>query len=495
MNLRRAAFSAGRWTAASLTIRALLQIGQTMILARLLMPADFGVIAIVGAAYAIATLFVDLGLSNALVHFPDPSPEILSTLYWLNLGAAVLTMLAFMALSWPMALVYGQPELPTLMVVLGATMPLAALGQQFCVLAEKRLRFSVLAKIEVIAAGCGFATAIATALLGGGVYALVVAAPVTAAATSALAWTSLSKGVRPEFDFRWDGIKPYLRYGSYRMGETLINSVQSQADLLIGGAVAGAAAMGAYSLPRNLALQIAHTVVNPVVMRVGLPVMARLQGDRAALNRAYLQTLRLTTSVNFPVYAALAVWAQEAVVILLGERWHQAHEFMRLFALWAMIRSTASPVGSLLYATGRVRAAFWWNAALLSIVPGILWLAVAMGGTRALAAAMALVQLMVAYPLFRFLVQPACGARFDEYLGAMLPALAASAFAVSVGYAVSSLFGQQSSAVHMLVGCATAAATYLLASFVVNRAWVMAMLELLGPMLPRRKPSISGEDP
>jgi O-antigen/teichoic acid export membrane protein len=280
--------------------------------------------------------------------------------------------------------------------------------------------------------------------------------------------------------FDLGAVKAHLRYGSYRLGDTLFNSVQSQADLLIGGVVAGATAMGFYTLPRGLALQLANTVVNPVVTRVGLPVMAKVQGDKAALKSIYLQTLRMTSSINFPIYAGLAIWAPEVVAILFGSQWHEAGAYLRLFAAWGLIRSTGNPVGSLVYATGHVRRAFWWNLAQLLVVPGLLWLGVMLAGSYGLATAMLCVQMLALYPLFRTLVQPACGARFHEYIGALLPALVASAFAGTVGIAASSLF-PQSVWTRVLSGGVAAAVAYVAASWVVNRIWVLALMELLNP--------------
>lgn len=486
MNLRAAAFSAGRWTTASLIFRALLQVAQTMILARLLVPADFGLIAIAGAVYALVSLFVDMGLSNALIHFPEPPPSVLSTLYWLNLGGAGLTMLAYAALALPLSLLYHQPSLFPVMLTMGLAMPLAALGQQFRVMAEKELRFSGLALIEVFSSFCGFAAALAVALLHGGVYALVAAILVASASNSLLAWLSLSDGLRPGFRFDLREVKPYLRYGTYRLGDSLLNNLHSQADVLIGGAVSGASAMGIYTLPRDLTLKLANTVVNPIVTRVGLPVMARVQGNKAALKSIYLQTLRMTSSVNFPVYMALALWADEAVEILLGNQWQHSGQYMRVFAAWGLLRSTGNPVGSLLYATGHVRRAFWWSVAMLALVPGILWVAATSHGLYGLAMAMLAVQALLFYPFFRLLVQPACGATFREYVGELSPALLASMLAATAGFSASMLL-DQTTWTRASSGVVVFTIAYIAASRVINKQWLSTTWELLTPLTGGRK--------
>lgn len=485
MSLRSAAFSAGRWTTASLLLRAALQFAQTMILARILTPADFGLMAIVMAVYGVVSLFIDLGLSNALIHFPDRSRPVLSSLYWLNLGGAVLMMLALMLAAWPLAHLYGQSELLPAMLLLSLAMPISASGQQFRVMAEKDLKFSRLAWIEVTAAVAGFIAALLMATLQGGVYVFIVAILATSAVSSALAWAFLSKGIRPGLHFNLQEVKPHLGFGSYRLADTLLISAQMQADVLIGGAVTGSAAMGIYTLPRDLTLRLANTVVNPVVTRVGLPIMAKVQADRAALTSIYLQTMRMTSSVNFPIYAALALWADEVVAILLGPQWHEAGQYMQLFALWGLIRSTANPVGSLLNATGKVRRAFVWDLVLLLLIPGVLYLGFRMGGLYGLAMSMLGVQLLTFYPHYRFLVKPACGAGFLDYLGALTPALASTGIAVIAALLVMMPM-TGGDWLRAPVGAVAGVAAYLAASLLINRPWLLAMLELAQPVLPHR---------
>lgn len=484
MSLRNSAFSAGRWAALSIVLRTGLQVLQTVVLARLLVPSDFGLMAIASAVYAIVILFVDLGLSSALIHFPHPSRTVLSTLYWLNLGAAFLLMVLLMLLSWPVSHFYRQPEIVPVMMLMSLAMPLGASGLQFRVMAERELRFAIIAGIDIASMAVAFAAAILAASLGGGVYALVAGLLSGAIASSALFWLLLSEGLRPAFCFDLKEVRPWIRYGSYRLGDTLFNCLQHQADVLIGGSVLGAAAMGMYTVPRDQALKVANTIVNPVVTRVGLPVMARLQDDKAALKSVYLQTLRVTSSINFPIYAAIAIWSNEIVAILLGEKWWQAADFLRLFALWGLIRSTGNPVGSLVYATGRVRAAFWWNLAQLAVVPFLLWWGVRADGAHGLALAMLGAQFLFFYPQYYLMVRPSCGAGFVEYLGALAPALMSTVLALGVGLIVSSLLLHQAWLGIVGAGLAYGAA-YLVASLFLNKPWLDAMGELMAPVLKR----------
>lgn len=483
MSLRTQAFSAGRWTSSSLLLRAALQFAQTMILARLLTPADFGVMAIALAAYGAISLFVDLGLSNALIHFPKRTPGILSSLYWLNLAAALVMMLLLMAAALPIARIYGHPELIPAMLLISLAMPLSAAGQQFRVLAEKDLKFNSLAGIEVASAISGFVCAVLVAMFGGGIYSLVAGIVATSAISSILAWAYLSKGLRPGLHFNLTEVKPHLGFGTYRLADTLLISAQLQVDVLIGSAVAGPAAMGAYTLPRDLTLRLANTVVNPVVTRVGLPIMARVQADRAALKSIYLQTMRMTSSINFPIYAALALWADLVVEIFLGPQWHDAANFMRIFAIWGLLRSTSNPVGSLLNATGNVRRAFWWDLALLALVPGLMYLGLLTSELRGLAISLVFIQCATFYPHYRFLVSPACGATFGEYASAMTPPLICTSIAVAAAWMAMQLLPIEQSQLTTAGGIAVGICTYLFSSTLINKAWLKAMMELLAPLL------------
>jgi O-antigen/teichoic acid export membrane protein len=478
VNLRRIAFSASRWTTASALFRVILQFAQTMMLARLLAPSDFGLMALVGAAVVVVNLVSGLGLGTALIHFPNPGPIVLSTLYWLNLGAAILLMMLFAISSWPLAALYEQPDLIPVVLLLSLSIPISALGQQFKTLAEKELRFSTLARIETGSALLGFIAAIAMASQGSGVYALVAALLVTAASNSIFACLYLTEGHSPRLHFCAVEALPFLRFGAYRLADALFNSLRMQADLFIGGLFVDPAVIGLYAVPRDMNLRVANTVINPVVTRVGLPIMSKVQSDPTALRSIYLQTLRMTASLNIPVYAVLAIFADEVVAILLGEQWNGAGFYFRLFAIWGMIRSLGNPVGSLLYAAGHVKRAFSWNLALLLLVPPALWWGAATGGTERLAWTMLTLQLMIFLPAWSLLVYPACGAGFRKYCDQIWPALIATGIACSCGVVISQEFDNEF--LGFGAGLVVTAATYLAFSWKLNRTWVYAALEFAG---------------
>lgn len=481
MSLRARTFSAGRWTALSALLRALLQILQTVVLARLLTPADFGVMAIVGALLVVIGLFADFGISRALIYFEDVSPEARSSLFWLNLAFALALALGLAALAPVLATLYGEPALAPALLAASPLFVLIAAGQQFCVLAEKELRFAPLAVNEIAAALAGFVAALVLALRGAGVYALIGGSLVTAALVSLLAWLRLSTGLRPRFRLRLDEVRPYLRYGANLVGENVANTLLRQADVFVGGFVAPPAALGVYSVPRDLSFKLA-AAVNPIITRVGFPVMARLQSDRVALRSVYMQTLRMTTSVNFPVYVALGVFAPDIVVLLYGPRWVEAGAFLRVFAGWGLLRSVGSPVGFLLFAVGKARLAYLWNVALLLLGTPLLVLGALAGGLPGLAWALLAMQVLLLLPAWRLLVRPACGVALGDYLRVLALPLTLAVLAGALAGLAAMPFA--SSLARLCAGGAVGTAAYAALSLWFNRTWTDAVRELL--RLPAR---------
>lgn len=484
MTLRRATFSATRWTSAAALIRTSLQLVQTMVLARLLVPADFGLMAVAGVVTTIVALFADLGLSSALMHFPRSERPVLSSVYWLNLGLACILAILFSLLAWPAAYMLEQPGLAPLLFWLSFSFPLTALGQPFRVLAEKELQFRLLAQHEVITALFSFVIAFAISFAGGGVIALVAAILTSAATSSGLAWWQLSAGARPLPSFSIGLAKPFIVFGLHKVGDNFWAMLQMQADVLIAGLIASPAAVATYALPREQCLRIANSIVNPIVTRVGLPIMTRLQTDPVALRLVYLQTLRMTASLNFPIYALLALFPEEIIAILLGTQWHDSALYLRIFAFWGLIRSTGNPSGSLIYAVGLARRAHLWNFVLFFATAPLLWMAASLGHLTALASTMLAMQVPIFALAWRFLIWPACGAKFIEYCTDLAPPFISVILASVIALIVSnSLSGHWK----LLVGAFSFSAAYLAFSWWINRRWTTAMIELLLPFWCARR--------
>lgn len=480
MTLRKQAFSGVRWTALSSLGRTVLQIIQISILARLLTPADFGLIALVTSIMPFLQIFADAGISNAIIHHQDISQEQLSSLYWLNVGVSFFLALLIVAFSPLVAHWYGHPQMMLLLLLAGCTLVVGSLAQQIRVMAQKNLRFEKLAKIELSAVCVGFMVSVTAAYNGAGVYSIVFGSLVTAIVGCTLVWNRLADGWRPQFCFEIIGIRHFLSFGGYMIGNNLANTFNSQIDIMLGGKILGPQAIGLYSMPRDFNLRIAG-VINPIVTNVGFPVMAKAQHDKELLKRVYLQTMRMTASANFPVYCMLALFAPEIVHVLLGNKWLDAIPLLQIFSVWGLVRSTGNPVGSLLMACGRADLSFKWNLALLIIMPPVIW-ASSRYGVTGLALAMTVLMVLLYWPNWYFQVRPLCCAKFSEYSAQMGIPLLLALISCGTGYftitfIVNDIF-------RLLIAMTVGGLTYSVLSWQFNHVWVEAMIELLSGNRP-----------
>ncbi len=478
MSLRRDTFSAARWTTAATVFRTGVLVVQTAALARLLSPADFGAMAVAAVLISVIALVADLGIGSALMHFPHPDQPTFSTIYWLNLSVACLFAALFALVAWPVARLYSQPELIPVLLGLSLSFPLSAVGQPFRILAEKELLFGKLARQEIFSSAIGFLVALLVAISGGGVYAFVAGMLSSSVTTSVLAWADPGRKFRPGLQFDWSRVHPYLAFGIHRISGNLWNTLSLQADVLIAGLHATASQTAFYAVPREQCLRISNTMINPIVARVSLPVMTKVQQDKSALRSIYLQTLRLTASMNFPMYALIALFADQLAALLLGNQWQESAFYLRLFAIWGMIRSTGNLSGSLTLAVGMVGRVHAWNLANFIVTVPLLWITAKSGGLPAMTLALCGLQVVVFFLLWRILILPACGARFAEYLGHLAPAFLSTAVAATLTFLLTlPLAGPWK----LPGGIALFGAVYLGLSLLINRAWISAMLELFRP--------------
>lgn len=414
MSLAHRAYSAARWTTASTVSRAGLQLLQVAVLARFLLPSDYGLMAMVMLILSYAALFSDMGLSTAFVQRQQISQEERSSLYWLSVVVGTVLMFLVMSISPLAALFFKEPQLVPLMLLVATNFLVIALGQQLRMDAEKALNFRPVALIEIFAGLVGFAVAVLTAWMDWGVYALVVAAMTSAWLTMILSWLVLAQGWRPALRLRWGEVRWFVQFGGTMVLNNVINHINSTIDLVLGGRMLGASQLGLYSVPRNLLLQV-QGMVNPIFTRVGFPLIASIQRDNERVKQVYLKTMNMTASVNAPIYVAIAVFAPEIVFLLLGPNWTEAAPLMRVLALWGLLRSYGNPVGSLLFGLGYAKLAVKWNASLLLIIPPVVWF-FAQWGAIGMAWAMAGLMAALFVPMWAILIRPLCGLTFVAYI-------------------------------------------------------------------------------
>ncbi len=390
----RAVRGAG-FTSMSQAVRLLLMVGSTVVLARLLSPEEFGLVGMVLAVTALADLLKEAGLANAVVQRREITQAQVTALFWINTGIGVALALCVVALAPLLGLFYGRAEVVGLAVGMAGVYVVAGLGVQHQALLMRRMRFSAIAAREVAAYTCGVSVAVAAAVLGAGPWSLVALHLTVATVRTLSVWLACSW--RPGLpSVRAEGLSPMLKFGSTLSGATMLNYLARNADNVLLGRFAGAAALGLYGRAYSLILLPLQQVTQPLgpVAQSGL---ARVRHSRARFRKAYRLVITAVALMGLPLVALMVAVADPAVPVLLGEQWEEATVLFRLLAIAGGAQVIATTAGWLYIATERTGAMLRWALVtrplvVLSFVAGLPW------GPEGVATAYAIVTVVLLGP-------------------------------------------------------------------------------------------------
>lgn len=417
-----------RWSVAARIVAPLLSWAMTIVVIRLLSPADYGLVAIAAILPSALYLVNDLGLDIVLVQKQAPGEAFRRQVFGVVLVINLFCVLILNLAAPQVATFFGEPKLNSILRVLSLqfilcifeTLPKAEL--------EQRLDFRSQSMISVVAAAGGGLTTLALALAGAGVWALVFGrlshlAVMTLGLnllTPALCWPSFSLA----------SVRGSLSFGSMITLERAAWQIFNDADKVIGGKLLGETTLGLYVVAQDLATMPMHRT-GGFISSIGVPAFARVQ-DRLDEVRFYLlKVTRMISTVSFPLFVGLATTAPEAVALLLGPKWSAAAPIFQILVLIMPLRMVATLLPAVLWGIARpgVSATNAWIAA--GVIPAACLLG-AQWGAVGMATAW-----LVAYPLVWIVAARLC-ARAVELrawdLGRAMcwPALASAIMAAAV---------------------------------------------------------------
>jgi len=368
LSLREKTLNGIRWTTLSTGIRTLIYLAQISILTHYLDRADFGLMSIVNVVISFSSIFLDMGISNAIICRQDITHKQLSTLYWINILTGIIMFGLIYLLSPFVGNFYNDSSLKNLIFLVALTFIIMPFGQQFKILFQKELEFKVIGIIEIISFFLAFVITIYMAINKFGVYTLVYNNLVLSLISTLLFLIFGLKFHRPSLVFNFNEIKSLFNFGMCQIAYSVIGVFNSQVDTLIIGKTMGFEALGIYGLVKSFVMRPAD-VINPIVTKVSFPVMSQVQDEPDKLKNIYLKTINHLSSINFPIYIIMAIFAEALVETLFGHKWHSAIIPVSILSISTLIRSTINPLGSLIFAKGRVDIIFYWTFAQLIFTP------------------------------------------------------------------------------------------------------------------------------
>lgn len=353
-DLRRGvAHSAARGAAAlafAKPIKAVTSLVFVATLARLLTPADFGLVAMVAVVTRFIDVFRDAGLSNAIIQREGLTGPQLNAVFWVNVAISAALGFALIAGARGVAWFYEEPRLVQVTAALGCGVILSGSSIQHRALLRRRMRFLSIVSIELVAFICANLVAITLALLDFGYWALVARTLTEVVVLGAGLW--LSSGWHPGLPRRAPGVGSLLRFGANLTGFNVLNFLSRNVDNLLVGKLFGAAALGIYQKAYDLMMLSTKEVMRPAGT-VAISALSRLGDDPERYRRGYFRIVDKLLLVTTP-FAALMLAAPDWLVgVLLGKQWESVVPLVRVFGITALLQPLSATVGWLLMTQDR----------------------------------------------------------------------------------------------------------------------------------------------
>ncbi len=328
-----------------------LRIGSLMILARLLSPADFGLVGMVMAFTGALTLFRDFGLSAAAVQRANVTEEQLSTLFWINLFVGVALGLLAIVCAPAIAHFYHEPRLVAVTAVLALAFFFNAAGVQHSAMLQREMRFTALAVINTVALAIGTAIAIWGAKAGYGYWALVVMTVATPFVSTIGFW--LTTWWVPGLPQRRAGIRSMMHFGGTVTLNGLVVYIATNFEKVLLGRFWGVDVLGMYGRAYQL-INIPTDNLNFAAGEVAFSALSRLQHDPPRLRSYFLKGYSVVVAMTVPITIACALFADDIIRVFLGPKWGGAVPIFRLLSPTILVFAIANPLGWLLSSLGMV---------------------------------------------------------------------------------------------------------------------------------------------
>ena len=306
----------------------------SIVLARLLLPEQFGLIGMLTVFLALGAVFLNSGFGSALIQKQDATEVHYSSVFYTNILLSLVAAGVLCLVAPLIARFYGEPMLTPLTRVLSLNSVLSAFGLIQVFLMTKRLDFKTQTKASLIASLAAGVVGIAMAVLDFGVWSLVAQSVSLTLFNTLLLWAFDTW--RPQKVFSLAALRELFGFGSRLLASGLLDTVFSNVYNIVIGKLFSPAALGYYTRAYTLQ-QLPSQTLGGIVARVTFPLFAEIQGDPARVRNGFRKALRALALVNFPLMIGLLVCARPLVLTLLTEKWAPAIPYLQLLCIVGLL--------------------------------------------------------------------------------------------------------------------------------------------------------------
>lgn len=349
-NLKDRTVSGMIWTAVQRFGRVIILFIGNLVLARLLSPEDFGYVGMLMVFIAIANTFVDSGFGAALIQRKEPTQLDYSTIFYWNLFVAILLFLLFYILAPLIADFYKLPSLAKILRVQSIVLILNAFSIIQLNQLTKNLEFKIIAKSQILASTIGVLCGIITAIMGFGVWSLVILNLSNALFLNIIVWFTTKW--RPLLNFSIKSFKSLFNYGSLILLSSLIETIYTNIQLLIVGKIFSAKVLGYFTQAQKVE-QVPVSGLSDVVNQVSFSVYSQIQDNKQRLVTGLRKSMQAVTFLSFPIMVLLVVIAPDLFRLLFTEKWDNSIPLFQMLCIANIITTINTINVSAIKATGK----------------------------------------------------------------------------------------------------------------------------------------------
>lgn len=396
-----------------------IQFASQLVLARLLFPDDFGLLAMVGPLLGFVQLVTDIGLGQAIIQRSTLAHAQVSALFWINISLSFGMAIVFMAISPLVAMTFGEPRILNLMMALSALIPLSALAIHPFALLSRQMRFGLIAKYDLISTVAGTVIAAAFAWLGCSYWSLVAGQLVTTAVNCSFGWSSCAwRPSRPALHHdNWT----YLKFSGNLTGANLATYITTSADNIIVGLTTGATSLGFYDRSYRLVVQPLNQMIAPI-SRVALPILSRLNDRPEEYRTTYIHILKALLLISVPAMLVCISNGHLIVGTFLGERWLAAAPIFSWICVGGLTSALYSSFYWLFISQGRTHD-LMQTTLVNSVINIISFLVGAIWGIVGIALFGAIAFVLVTTPIMLFRATRSGPVSYKDVLRCVLPCI------------------------------------------------------------------------
>jgi len=349
-SLKQRAISAMMWTASGKVGTLVIQFVSNMVLARLLLPSDFGTIGMLMIFMAVSDVFISGGFGQALIQKKDVSHVDYCTVFFWNLVASVCIYVVLFFCAPLIAHFYNMPDLSSVLRIYSISLIISGLSVIQNTQLQKSLQFKKLYIRTIIATLLGTAVAIFMALSGFGIWSLVISSLVSSFFGSLLLW--IVSPWRPSLVFSWVSFKGLFNFGSLMALSSIVDQLYQEIQGLLIGRIYSASDLGYYTQARKLQ-NIPTTSLSQIVSQVTFPVFSKIQNQKDHLKESVRKVSKAVTFLNFPLMMMLAVIAPSLIRLFYGQNWDASIPYFRVLCFVGMFYTILTTNNSVIKSLGK----------------------------------------------------------------------------------------------------------------------------------------------